>query len=164
MNRNYFSLTEERVSQFVSPARRYLYLLSLTFRFLAMVGLIQFGPRLVYRSNVVSANVIIICGRIRVYFHFHRTMFVRQSLIFVNRKATLLDTRSCPPGYSRIDTNINYPIHRYELKSLSDIETYWSDAMRFALGTKLGKSKKWIHLSMRSPRYLTRSNSSIRLS
>lgn len=60
-------------------------------------------------------------------------------MVFVNQKAELLDTRSSPPAYSKIDPNCNYPKYYYDFTSSKSIETYWNDAIRFCIDTKLGE-------------------------
>lgn len=62
-----------------------------------------------------------------------------QNLVYANKTARLLDTRLSDPGDIYVSRNVDYPSIQYNLTNPGDVEAFWNDALRFSLGTKLGK-------------------------
>lgn len=57
---------------------------------------------------------------------------------FLNRRATLLNTISSKPGYTRTSVQ-DYPEKLYQLQSLHDVQTYWDDMYKICMSTKLNR-------------------------
>lgn len=80
-------------------------------RRLACIGLIQIGP--------------------------HRSQ-KDQSFYYLNRFASLYDTSSSEQGLYYV-SDMDYPVKRYQLKSLENIYTYWDDMHSICMSTKLNR-------------------------
>lgn len=59
--------------------------------------------------------------------------------IFVNCRASMLDTTTSAPGSTKVDKELQYNIISYVFESLSDIKAYWVNLFNICLETKLGK-------------------------
>lgn len=64
-----------------------------------------------------------------------------QLFIYVNRRASLMNTVDSSPGYFQI-TEKEYPVEEYYFNSIDDIAKYWDDVYRICLNTKLGRRKQ----------------------
>lgn len=93
-------------------ARKYIFSIHELVVRLCYIGLIQFGPQRFKEKD--------------------------QVFIYLNRKAVLLDTTSSPNGYHQVAKNIEYPVHHYNLDSMSSVELYWYDLWSFCMHTLLG--------------------------
>lgn len=70
-------------------------------------------------------------------FGFRRSPEKDQVNIYINRKVSVYDTRSSEPSYHKVEDDKEYPLRVFYLKSLDDLEKYWSDIYVIAHGTKL---------------------------
>lgn len=93
-------------------ARKYIFSIHELVVRLCYIGLVQFGPQRFKEKD--------------------------QVFIYLNRKAMLLDTTSSPNGYHQVAKNIEYPVHHYNLDSMSSVELYWYDLWSFCMHTLLG--------------------------
>ncbi|XP_056639937.1 general transcription factor 3C polypeptide 1 [Diorhabda sublineata] len=90
--------------------RKYLFSLYDTISYLVFCGLVQFGPQK-YREK-------------------------DQVFIYLNTKASLLDTRTSSPGYNEIEQK-EYPRLSFTFKTLADIDHYWQKLNKISLNTYL---------------------------
>ncbi|GFG28372.1 hypothetical protein Cfor_01748 [Coptotermes formosanus] len=93
-------------------ARRYIYGIHEVMQRLCYVGLIQFGPQRLKEKD--------------------------QVFVFLNRKATLLDTTPSRPGYHQVSEDMTYTEHKYEFHTLDDVDKYWYEMWNFCIHTQLG--------------------------
>lgn len=47
-----------------------------------------------------------------------------QAFIYLNRKASLLDTRTSEPGYNKISVQ-DYPKLNFYFETMADVDQYW---------------------------------------
>ena len=59
--------------------------------------------------------------------------------LFLNRRASLLDTTSSSPGYHQVQDK-DYPRKTYTLDGLVDVEKFWYDMWEICIFTPLGGS------------------------
>lgn len=59
--------------------------------------------------------------------------------VYLHKKATVLDTRSCLPGYMFVKTNGAFSRINFEFKELADVESYWSELQAVCTTTPLNK-------------------------
>nr|CAI5861266.1 unnamed protein product [Callosobruchus analis] len=77
---------------------------------LAFCGLVQFGPQ--------------------------KSKDKEQIFIYVNRTASLYDTRSSEVGYNKVTDKL-YPQMYFHFNSLADIESYWAQLLLISMNSKL---------------------------
>lgn len=61
-----------------------------------------------------------------------------QTLLYLNRNASLLDTTSSPPAYLHVPSEIEFPVKHYKFNTKNDVKKYWQDMCQICLGTNLG--------------------------
>ena len=59
--------------------------------------------------------------------------------VYLHKRATVLDTRSCLPGYMFVKTNGTFSRINFEFKELADVESYWSELQAVCTTTPLNK-------------------------
>lgn len=69
-------------------------------------------------------------------FGIRRSPEKDQVYIYINRKVAVYDTRTSEPSYHKIQDK-EYPLRVFYLKTLDELEKYWSDVYVIAHGTKL---------------------------
>ncbi|GAB6028146.1 hypothetical protein CHUAL_002359 [Chamberlinius hualienensis] len=60
--------------------------------------------------------------------------------LYVHRKSRVVDTTSSQGGYHKVAENIDYPIRKYELDSVDDVESFWRDLEAVCRNTPLGST------------------------
>jgi general transcription factor 3C polypeptide 1 len=70
-----------------------------------------------------------------------------QVFVFLNRKATLLDTTTSKPGYHQVSEDIVYTEHKYEFHTLDDVDKYWYEMWNFCIHTQLGMEEHFCNLT-----------------
>lgn len=63
-----------------------------------------------------------------------------QMLVFVCKKASILDTTTSKPDTTKISDQQRYMRRFYELNSLKELQNYWFDLQCICLDTPLGKT------------------------
>ncbi|KAK4883978.1 hypothetical protein RN001_000249 [Aquatica leii] len=91
--------------------RKYIYSVHETLCHLAYIGLLQFGPQKLREKD--------------------------QVFIFLNRNASLYDTRTTSPGYHYVE-NKEYKKLQYRFLTNTDVETYWYEMWNICTHTSLG--------------------------
>ena len=59
--------------------------------------------------------------------------------VYMHKKASVLDTRSCLPGYMFVKTSGSFSRISFDFKTLADVESYWSELQAVCTTTPLNK-------------------------
>jgi len=94
--------------------RKYIFTIHEVATRLAFIGIIQFGPQKLKEKD--------------------------QVFVYVNTKATLLDTTSSMSGYHQVESGRPYPEKKYKFSCVSHLELYWYDMWEICVNTPLGES------------------------
>ena len=92
-------------------SRKYIFSVHETITRLCYLGLVQFGPQKLKEKD--------------------------QVFLFINRHSQLMDTTSTSIGYHKIEDK-TYPIIKYTLNSITEVEKYWYDMWEICIDTCLG--------------------------
>ena len=63
-----------------------------------------------------------------------------QVFLYINRRASILDTTGSSPGYHQVERNCQYPQETYTLTSLEAVEQFWHRLWEVCIFTPLGGS------------------------
>lgn len=69
-----------------------------------------------------SLNRLAFCGLIQMGPQRYKEK--DQSFIYLNRRATLLDTKTSEPGYNKISKQ-DYSVLKFYFNSANDVDQYW---------------------------------------
>lgn len=95
--------------------RKYIFRIDEIVKHLCYVGLVQYGPQQLKDKE--------------------------QVFLYLNRKASLLNTVTSNPGYFKVSRK-EYERFRYEFRTQDDLEKYWSDLWTICHHTRLGINKQ----------------------
>lgn len=119
------------IDYLVHPIRQHYIIKQLP---LALQSLINRNRLSRIMSNIVQ--VLLLMGLIQVSEKQARDPM--QIWVYMNRKATVVDTTPSEPGYIKITDNREYSKILFNFKKMSDIKQYWNSLHRICLVTKLG--------------------------
>lgn len=92
--------------------RKFVYNIVESLKRLCFMGLTQFGPQKLKEKD--------------------------QVFIYLNRKASLYNTVTSPPGYLKVSDDLQYEKTQYTFKTVQDLEQYWHDMWFICMNTSLG--------------------------
>lgn len=102
----------EKLRKQLLQGRKHVFVIQDLCKKLCWCGLLQFGPT--------------------------RTKEIDQSFVYLNRNASLLDTRSSAEGYLEISDQ-EYPEIKFYFNSSDQVTSYWNKMYQIALNTKINK-------------------------
>ncbi|XP_062533981.1 general transcription factor 3C polypeptide 1 [Armigeres subalbatus] len=101
------------------------------------------GIRLqLFRKRKYIFNIFELCQKLcyagLIQFGPQRLKDRDQTFIYVNRHASLLDTRESAIGYHEIEEK-EYPWESFTFATLDDVQNYWENLYKIAVGTRLNR-------------------------
>ena len=115
VRRNYLIRTlPHNIRNKLLSQRKYIFAVHEVATRLAYIGVLQFGPQKLKEKD--------------------------QVFLYLNRRASVVDTTSSSPGYHQVEAEGNYPLEMYTLSTLSDVEQFWHRLWEVCIFTPLGGS------------------------